>query len=185
MIDQLQRFAHAGALASRQWHLHGLAGVRQTFLALPDFATHLDVFLDALHGLFVCHTMEALDNLWPRGTQPEDEATIRHVVATSSSHRRKRRRARIHVDDACADFHPRRYGRQIPNLGDGVKTVRLGNPHHIQPNFFKFGHATRTFNETAGVTHHHRNFHGDANLVGTTSKRQRRRAWARVQAGLS
>ena len=122
--------------------------------------------------------MEALDNLRPGGTQPEDESTIRHIITTSSSHRCKRRRARIHVDNACADFYPRRDGRQIPNLGDGIKTVRLGNPHHIQPNFFKFGHATRTLNETAGVTHHHGNFHGDENLVGATTKRRSHQSWA-------
>jgi hypothetical protein len=68
-----------------------------------DLTDHVDVLAGAGQRARVRLSVPALDDLWSRGAESEDEAAAREVVERDRRHRRGGRRARRELDDAGAE----------------------------------------------------------------------------------
>jgi hypothetical protein len=143
------------ALPCGQRHLDRLAVVLQWRLACPHLAAHLDVFLDALHWLFVRDSVETLDDLRPRGPESEDESTIAHEVTSGSRHSHQCGGPRVHVHDAGSDLDAVGLCGQVPDLRDGIEAVRLCDPHLVQSGLLERDDSVDGFLEPAGIVDSH------------------------------
>ena len=136
MVDELEWFAESGSFARWQRCCDGLTLIVESLFTLPHFTAHFDVFLNALHWLLIRNAMETFHYLWARCTQPKNEASVADIVATSAGHCHERCRTRVHVHNACSNFHAIGDCSKVTHLRNGVETVSLGDPDLIETSFF-------------------------------------------------
>lgn len=150
MIDQLQRFAEAGAALGGQRHPVVLALELQA-LAAPHPAADLDDLAGAADRRVVGHAVEALDHLRAGGPEAEDEAAVGDVVQAGRRHRGQRGGPRVQLQDARGQLHVIGPGGEIAERAHRVERVRLGHEDDVQSGPFQVGDLGGHFLETARI----------------------------------
>ena len=137
MVDELERFAQACALALGQRNLHRLA-VEDDRLTAQGHPGDIDVLTNALHRLLVWHAVETFDDLRAACAKAKDEPAVAHIVTASCGLGDSCGGAREDVEDAGADFDPLGAGGQEADLADRIDAVRFGNPDDVKTGLFVF-----------------------------------------------
>jgi hypothetical protein len=114
MVDELQRLAEARALPGGERQRVVLAVVGELLFALPHLAADVDDLAGPPERRVVGHTVEALDHLWSRRADAEDEPAVRHEVEPGGRHCHERRRAGVDRQDARGDLHRGGLGGDVP-----------------------------------------------------------------------
>src|SRR6201998_112014 len=109
-------------------------------LPTPHLTADIDDFASAGYRGVVGHTVEALDDLWARGAEPEREPAIGDVVETGRGHRGQCGRSGVQLQDARGQLNPFRAGGQVPQRAHRVERIRLGDKDDVQPGAFEVGH---------------------------------------------
>jgi hypothetical protein len=74
-----------------------------------------------------------LGDLRTRGSEPEQEPTTRQHVERRGGHRGHGRAASRDLEDPGAELDPFGPGGEPGQHGGGIRSVRLGHPHRIEP----------------------------------------------------
>src|SRR3954451_4985442 len=125
---QLQRLA----LAAGQRQRVVLALVIDRPLAGDDLPHHFDVLAGASPRLCIRHPVPALGDLGAGGAEAEEEAAAGEFVDRRPGHRRRRGRARRHLQDRRAEVDLLGPRRQPGEHADHVGAVGLGGPDRLE-----------------------------------------------------
>ena len=136
VIDQLQRFAQAGALVGRQRNPVVLAVVGHP-LATPHLPADLDDLAGAAQWRVERHTVEALHHLRARRADAQPEPAVRHVVQAGRRHRQQRGGADVDRHHAGAELDARRPRRKETQLADRVERVGLRHQGDVDADLFE------------------------------------------------
>ncbi|CAB5068461.1 unannotated protein [freshwater metagenome] len=155
VVDELEWFTESSSFARWQRCSDGLTLIVESLFTLPHFTAYFDVFLNALHWLLVRNAVETFHHLWARCTETKNEATIAHVIATSAGHCHECCRTRVHVHNACSNFHAISNCGKVTHLRNSIETVRLGDPYLVESCFFQLYNSRRGFFKATGIVDHH------------------------------
>ena len=142
-----------------QGHVVVAAVVLERGLAGPHLAADVDDLPGAPEGRVEGHPVPALDDLGPRGAEPEVEAALGQRVDPGRRHGDERGGPGEDGQDGRADLHRLGQGGQVAHLAGAVDAVGLGHPHQVQARLLHLGHLGGGLAEPAGVAEHRADLH--------------------------
>jgi len=156
--DDLERLPETGALPLGERHLV-VATLVVDPLSLPHLTADLDDLPGATHRSVVGHTVEPLDDLRPRGTEPEDAATVGHGVDPCRRHGQQGGGAGVDGKDAGGDLNAFGGGGEVAHETRCVEAVGLGHPDDVEARFLVLGHLAGRLLEPTAVLQLHAELH--------------------------